>query len=119
MILLIVLLIIALIIFSIVIGVFLMENDGIVNDQLITEYLDNIGSNFSIYHSEYNHSLNPNYPAKVRRTIYKSPQVIRLVFPYYIEYVGAIPTWSKSKPRLDAMFGTGVKTDWRREKLGL
>jgi hypothetical protein len=119
MIILIVLLIIALIIFSIVIGVFLMENDGILNDQLIAEYLDKLGNQFSVYHSEYSYRIDPNYSANVKKSIERSPQIIRLVFPYTIEYVGAIPAWSKSKSRIDAMFATGVKTDWRRKKLGL
>jgi hypothetical protein len=108
-----------LLIFLIVIRIFLSENDGILNDQLTAEYLDKLGNQFSVYHSEYSHRIDPNYSANVKKSIERSPQIIRLVFPYTIEYVGAIPAWSKSKPRIDAMFATGVKTDWRRKKLGL
>jgi hypothetical protein len=108
-----------LLIFLIVLGMFLLEYDGILDDQLIAEYLDKLGNQFSVYHSEYSQRIEPNYSANVKKSIERSPQVIRLVFPYTIEYVGVIPAWSKSKPRIDAMFATGVKTDWRRKKLGL
>lgn len=116
---LIVMTVVLLIIFSIVLGIFLLENDGVVDDQLIAEYLEKLGDNYSILHSEYLHNIAPNYNSGVKGSIEKSPKVIRLVFPFYIEYVGVIPAWSKSKSRIDAMFATGVKTDWRRKKLGL
>jgi hypothetical protein len=111
---------IVLVIFLIVIGIFLTENGGsIINDQLIAEYLDKLGNDFSIYHSEYSHRIDPKYSANVTKCIDKSPQIIRLIFPYNIGYIGVIPVWSKSKSRIDAMFATGVKTDWKRKKLGL
>ena len=119
MIFLIIVLVVLLLIFTIVLGVFLAENDGILNDQLIGDYLDKLGNRYSVYHSEYYHRIDPNYSAEVKKSIEKSPVVIRLIFPYHIEYVGAIPIWSKSKPRIDAMFATGEKTDWKRKKLGL
>ena len=112
---------IVLIIFLIVLGVFLMENFGgsIINDQLIAEYLDKLGNDFSIYHSEYSHRIEPNYSTNIQKCIDKSPKIIQLVFPYNISYIGVIPVWSKSKSRIDAMFATGAKTDWKRKKLGL
>lgn len=119
MVFLIIVLVVLLFIFTIALGMFLAESDGILDDQLVAEYLDKLGNQFSVYHSEYSHRIDPNYPANVKKSIERSPQIIRLVFPYTIEYVGAIPAWSKSKPRIDAMFATGVKTDWRRKKLGL
>jgi hypothetical protein len=100
-------------------GIFLSENDGILNDQLIGDYLDKLGNKFSVYHSEYYHRIDPNYSAEVKKSIEKSPFAIRVLFPYYIEYVGAIPAWSKSKSRIDSMFATGIKSDWKRKKLGL
>lgn len=119
MILLIIILVVLLLIFSIVIGMYLTENSGILDDQTIKDYLDKLGNQFSVHHSEYSHRIDPNYSANVKKSIEKSPPIIRLIFPYTIEYVGAIPAWSKLKPRLDAMFATGIKTDWRRKKLGL
>ena len=119
MVFLIIVLVVLLLIFTIVLGMFLAENDGILGDQTVKDYLDKIGDRFQVYHSEYFHRIDPNPSSNVRRSIEVSPTVIRLIFPYYIEYVGAIPAWSKSKPRIDAMFATGVKTDWRRKKLGL
>lgn len=119
MIFLIIILAVLLFIFLIVVGIFLGENGGILNDQITSDYLDKLGDKFSVYHSEYYHRIDPNYSAEVKKSIEKSPIVIRLIFPYHIEYVGAIPVWSKSKPRIDAMFATGEKTDWKRKKLGL
>lgn len=120
MIILAIILAIVLIIFLIVLGVFLTENGGsIINDQLIAEYLDKLGNKFSVYYSEYSHRIDPNYSAEVSKSIDKSPAIIRLVFPYNISYIGVIPVWSKSKSRIDAMFATGAKTDWKRKKLGL
>lgn len=119
MIFLIIVLVVLLLIFTIVLGMFLAENDGILNDQITSDYLDRLGNRFSVYHSEYYHRIDPNYSAEVKKSIEKSPVIIRLVFPYYIEYVGAIPIWSKSKSRIDAMFATGEKNDWKRKKLGL
>lgn len=98
---------------------FLVENDGIISNQIIKDYLDKLGNQFSVHHSEYSHRIDPNYSANVKRAIERSPKVFRIIFPYYIEYVGTIPVWSKSKSRIDAMFATGTKSDWKRKKLGL
>ncbi len=119
MILLIVILVVLVFIYSIVLGMFLAENDGILDEQTIKDYLDKLGDSFNVYISEYSHRLDPTYSANVKKSIERSPAVIRLVFPYYIEYVGAITAWSKSKSRIDAMFATGTKSNWKRKKLGL
>lgn len=119
MVFLIIVLVVLLFIFTIVLGMFLTDNDGILDDQTIKDYLDKLGNQFSVYHSEYSYRIDPNYSANVKKSIERSPTLIRLVFPYHIEYVGVIPVWSKSKPRIDAMFGTGIKSDWKRKKLGL
>ena len=119
MILLIIILAVLVLIYSIVLGVFLAENEGILNEQTTEDYLNKLGDSFNVYISEYTHRIDPTYSANVKKSIEQSPAVIRLVFPYYIEYVGAIPVWSKSKPRIDAMFATGTKSNWKRKKLGL
>lgn len=112
-------LLIALVVLLVAIGVFLAENEGILNDQITSDYLDKLGNRFSVYHSEYYHRIDPNYSAEVKKSIEKSPFAIRVIFPYYIEYVGVIPVWSRSKSRIDAMFATGEKSNWKRKKLGL
>jgi hypothetical protein len=119
MVFLIIVLVVLLFIFTIVLGMFLAENDGILDDQTVKDYLDKLGDSFNVYISEYTHRIDPTYSANVKKSIEQSPAVIRLVFPYHIEYVGAIPAWSKSKPRIDAMFGQGTKSNWKRKKLGL
>jgi hypothetical protein len=119
MILLIVILVVLVLIYSIVLGIFLTENDGILDEQTTKDYLDKLGDSFNVYISEYSHRVDPTYSANVKKSIERSPVAIRLVFPYYIEYVGTIPAWSKSKPRIDAMFATGTKSNWKRKKLGL
>lgn len=111
---------VALVIVSlIVLGMFLSENEGILDDQIIEDYLDKLGDSYTTYIGEYTQRIQPTYLAPVKRDIERSAPLIRLVFPYYIEYVGVIPVWSKSKLRIDAMFGTGVKRNFKREKLGL
>jgi hypothetical protein len=116
----IIILIIAVLIVLIIAHIFfLVENDGILNDQLIAEYLDKLGNQFSVYHSKYSHRIDPKYSANVKKSIERSPAVFRFLFPYYMEYVGIIPVWSKSKSRIDAMFATGIKRNFKREKLGL
>lgn len=119
MVFLIIVLIVLLFIFTIVLGMFLAENDGILDDQIIKDYLDKLGDSYTIYIGEYTQRIDPKYSAPVKKYIERSAPLIRLVFPYYIEYVGVIPVWSKSKSRIDAMFGTGVKRNFKREKLGL
>ena len=119
MILLIVILVALVIVSLIVLGMFLSEFDGILDDQTIKDYLDKLGDSYTIYIGEYTQRVSPTYSAGVKKDIERSPAFIRLVFPYHIEYVGVIPVWSKSKPRIDAMFATGTKSNWKRKKLGL
>jgi hypothetical protein len=119
MIFLIIISIILLVLYSIVLAFFLAENDGILSDQILQDYLDKLSDKYKIYISEYCHRIDPTYSANVKYPIDRSPKVIRLLFPYYIEYIGVIPVWSKSKSRIDAMFAKGTKSDWKRKKLGL
>lgn len=119
MIVLIIVSIVLLVVYSVVLTFFLAENSGILNEQILQDYLDKLSDRYEIYVSEYCERINPTYSANVKKCIEKSPKIIRLVFPYYIEYVGAIPVWSKSKVRIDTMFTTGIKSDWKRKKLGL
>ena len=119
MVFLIIVLAVLLFIFTIVLGMFLAENDGILDDQTVKDYLDKLGEGYTTYIGEYSQRIDPKYSAPVTKSIERSPAVIRLVFPYHIEYVGVIPVWSKSKPRIDAMFVTGTKSNWKRKKLGL
>ena len=109
----------AVITYLIALGLFMSEYDGILDDQIIEDYLDKLGDSYTIYIGEYSQRIDPKYSAPVTKSIERSPPFIRLVFPYYIEYVGVIPVWSKSKSRIDAMFGTGVKRNFKRERLGL
>ena len=110
----------ALVIVSLIsIGLFLSEYDGILDDQTIKDYLDKLEDNYDVYIGEYTQRITPTYSAKVKKDIERSPAVAGLIFPYHIEYVGVIPVWSKSKPRIDAMFGQGTKSNWKRKKLGL
>jgi len=103
----------------IVLGVFLADYDGILDDQIIKDYLDKLGDKYTVYIGEYTQRIEPTYSATVKKNIERSPTLIRLVFPYYIGYVGVVPIWSKSKSRIDAMFGQGVKRNFKRERLGL
>ena len=105
--------------YLIALGLFMSEYDGILDDQIIKDYLDKLGDSYTIYIGEYTQRIQPTYSAGVKKDIERSAPLIRLVFPYYIEYVGVIPVWSKSKPRIDAMFGQGIKRNFKREKLGL
>jgi hypothetical protein len=98
---------------------FLVENEGMLNDQIVKDYLDKLGDQYSVYTSEHSQSIDPKYSANVKKSIERSPAVFRFLFPYYMEYVGIIPVWSKSKSRIDAMFATGIKRNFKREKLGL
>lgn len=108
-----------LLIYVIGLGLFLSENGGILDDQTIKDYLDKMSDNYKVYIGEYSQRVTPTYLAKVNKQIERSPILISLLFPYNIEYIGAIPVWSKSKTRIDAMFAQGTKKDWKREKLGL
>lgn len=104
---------------SVAFGLFVSEHDGILNDEIIKEYLDKLGSNYKVCNRQYFQYIRPTNISDVSKDIERSPKVIGLVFPYYIEYVGVIPVWSKSKSRIDVMFATGVKRDFKRERLGL
>ena len=119
MILLIIVLVALVIVSLIVLGMFLSEYDGILDDQTMEDYLDKLGDSYTIYIGEYTQRIQPTYSAPVKKDIERSPPLIQLVFPYYIEYVGVIPVWSKSKSRIDAMFGQGLKRNFKRERLGL
>ena len=119
MILVIVILVAIVIVSVIVLGMFLSENEGIIGDEIIQDYLDKLGEGYTTYIGEYSQRIDPKYSAPVTKSIERSPWIINLVFPYYIGYVGVIPAWSKSKPRIDAMFAQGVKSNWKRKKLGL
>ena len=119
MIFLIIILVALVLVATISIGLFLSEYDGILDDQTIKDYLDKLGDNYTTYIGEYTQRIQPTYSAPVKKDIERSPAVVGLIFPYHIEYVGVIPVWSKSKPRIDAMFGQGIKRNFKREKLGL
>lgn len=119
MILVIVILVALVIVSVIVLGMFLSENEGIIGDEIIQDYLDKLGEGYTTYIGEYSQRIDPKYSAPVTKSIERSPALIRLVFPYHIGYIGVIPAWSKSKPRIDAMFAQGIKSNWKRKKLGL
>jgi hypothetical protein len=104
---------------SVALGLFLSEHEGILDDEIIQEYLDKLGDKYKVHNGHYSQRIEPSYSALVSKNIERSNKVLGLVFPYYIEYVGVIPVWSKSKFRIDAMFATGVKRDFKRERLGL
>jgi hypothetical protein len=104
---------------SVAFGLFVSEHEGILNDEIIKEYLDRVGNSYKVCNRQYFQYIRPTSLSDISKDIERSPKVIRLVFPYYIEYVGVIPVWSKSKLRIDAMFATGVRRDFKRERLGL
>jgi hypothetical protein len=107
--------IIAITLTVILLSVFIIENKGILNDNLLEEYLNKISDNYRVYQSECFSRIEPKH---LKKYIEKS-EGINWLFPYYIEYVGVIPIWSKHKKRIDAMFSTAPKEDWKRKKLGL
>ena len=108
-----------LLIYVIGLVLFLSENGGILDDQTTKDYLDKLSDNYNTYIGEYSQRIDPKYSAPVTKSIERSPVLISLIFPYNIGYVGAIPVWSKSKTRIDAMFAQGTKSNWKRKKLGL
>lgn len=95
------------------------ENGGILDNETLEEYLNKLSDNYKIYQSEYSTRIDPLYNSNLNKSIEVSPRGVNWIFPYYIEYVGIIPFWSKSKKRIDAMFATFPKRNWKREKLGL
>ena len=118
MIVLIILVILAIIAMTIVTLFFIGENSGIIGDNTLEDYLNALSDNYKVYQSEYSYRIDPLYSSKVNKSIEKSLK-IQFLFPYYIEYVGVIPVWSKHKKRIDDMFATAPKENWRRKKLGL
>ena len=119
MIYLIIVLIVVLVVYLVILAFVLAENSGILDEQILQDYLDKLSNNYKVDISEYYERIKPNYSTSLGTYITRSPSIIRLIFPYHIEYIGLIPVWSKSKPRIDAMFATGIKSDWKRKKLGL
>ena len=115
MVFLLILTILAVILTVILSSFFILENKGILNDNLLEEYLNNISDEYEVYQSEYCYKIEPKY---LKKDIEKSWR-IHWLFPYYIEYVGVIPIWSKNKKRIDDMFATASKENWKRKKLGL
>ena len=95
------------------------DEGGILNEDVLEEYLNTLSDKYTIYRSEYTTRIDPLYSANVRKSIEVSPQGVKFILPYYITRVGVIPVWSKSKKRIDAMFETSPKEDWKRKELGL
>lgn len=112
------LLILLVILTSISSSIFIIENRGILNDDILEEYLNKLSDNYDVHQTEYCHRIEPHSSSYLRKDIEKSWR-IHWLFPYYIEYVGVIPIWSRNKKRIDAMFATGPKENWKRKKLGL
>lgn len=95
------------------------DEGGILNEDVLEEYLDTLSNRYKVHRSKYTISIDPLYSANVKKRIEVSPQGVKLMLPYYIPGVGVIPVWSKSKKRIDAMFETSPKEDWKRKELGL
>ena len=106
-------------VYSILVGIYLAENSGVLEEQILKDYLDNLGDDYEIHTSEYHTRIYPKASSDVRRNIEISPIGFKMIFPYYIEDIGVIPFWSKSKTRIDTMFTNAPKKDWKRERLGL
>lgn len=95
------------------------DEGGILDEDILEEYLNTLSNKYTIYRSEYTTRIDPLYSANVRKSIEVSPKGVKLILPYYITRVGVIPVWSKSKKRIDDMFETSPKEDWKRKELGL
>ena len=95
------------------------DEGGILNEDILEEYLNTLSDNYIIYRSEYTTMIDPLHSANVRKRIEVSPKGVKFILPYYIPGVGVIPAWSRSKKRIDAMFETSPKEDWKRKELGL
>jgi hypothetical protein len=106
-------------VYSVVLGIYLAENSGVLEEQILKDYLDTLGDDYEIHTSEYYTRIYPKASSNVRRNIEISPIGFKMLFPYYIEDIGVIPFWSKSKTRIDTMFTNAPKKDWKRERLGL
>lgn len=96
-----------------------LENEGIINDDLLDEYLNKLSDNYTVYQSKYVERIEPTKYGDNRKYIEKPMKIIAPLFPYYIEDVGVIPFWSKSVKRIDEMFNTKKKNNWKRKELGL
>lgn len=105
--------------YSVVVMLFLSDNSGILEEQILKDYLDALGDDYEICTSEYCIRIYPKAASSVRKNIEISPKGFKMLFPYYIEDIGVIPFWSKSKTRIDTMFTNAPKKDWKRERLGL
>ena len=106
-------------VYSVMLGIYLAENSGVLEEQILKDYLDTLGDDYEIHTSEYYTRIYPKASSNVRRNIEISPIGFKMLFPYYIEDIGVIPFWSKSKTRIDTMFTNAPKKDWKRERLGL
>ena len=95
------------------------DEGGILNEDILEEYLNTLSDKYMIYRSEYTTMIDPLHSANVRKRIEVSPKGVKFILPYYIPGVGVIPAWSRSKKRIDAMFETSPKEDWKRKELGL
>ena len=95
------------------------DEGGILNEDVLEEYLNTLSDKYTVHRSEYTIMIDPLHSANVKKRIEVSYSAAKLIFPYYIPDVGVIPAWSRSKKRIDAMFETSPKRDWEREKLGL
>jgi hypothetical protein len=106
-------------VYSAVLGLYLAQNSGVLEEQILKDYLDTLGDDYEIHTSEYYTRIYPKASSNVRTNIEISPIGFKMLFPYYIEGIGVIPFWSKSKTRIDTMFTNAPKKDWKRKKLGL
>lgn len=106
-------------VYSAVVMMFLADNSGVLEEQILKDYLDTLGDDYEIHTSEYYTRIYPKTSSNVRRNIEISPRGSKMIFPYYIKDIGVIPFWSKSKTRIDNMFTNAPKKDWKRERLGL
>jgi hypothetical protein len=114
-------LILVIVFIGMVVGTVMHMSDegGILNEDVLEEYLNTLSDNYTVYRSEYTTMIDPLHSANVKKRIEVSYLAAKFIFPYYIPDVGVIPAWSRSKKRIDAMFETSPKRDWEREKLGL
>jgi len=106
-------------VYSAAIMLFLSDNNGVLEEQILKDYLDTLGDDYEIRTSEYHTRIYPKISSNVCRNIEISPRGVSWIFPYYIEDIGVIPFWSKSKTRIDIMFTNVPKRNWKRERLGL
>lgn len=113
--------ILVLVLVGTVVGTLMHMNDegGILNEDVLEDYLNTLSDKYTVYRSEYTTMIDPLHSANVKKRIEVSYSAAKFIFPYYIPRVGVIPAWSRSKKRIDAMFETSSKEDWKRKELGL